>query len=151
MRMMKKKLKLIGIKHCLLLSTLIIFAGCSTSPEKQDQIMSVQKRRIANLEKALDQKQKVITELKANRWANKPVKKSLKLALRPMIKQIKLKNWVKALKMSSDLKEKYPNSLILTKYRYSIFKKMGLDNQALQEKQRFDKLQAIRKKGSLIR
>lgn len=71
--------------------------------------------------------------MKADRWANKPVKIDEGLALRPLKKQIKKKQWVEALKTSRHLKRKYPNSVKLAFYRYSIFKKMGLKKQAMTE------------------
>ncbi len=148
--MMKKKINYNRIKYCLLVSVLFIVSGCA-SQDKQDKIMKVQKRRIVSLERELDQKQKLISELKASRWAKEPVKKSTKLALRPMIAEIKNKNWVKALKISSELKKSYPNNLTLARYRYSIFKKMGLDKHAKQEKIRYKKLLSVTNKGKTVR
>ncbi len=128
--------------YCLFLSSLFIVSGCATSG-KQKRILNVQQRRIQSLEKELVRKQRVISKLKANRWAKKPVKKSIKLAIRPLVKAVKKKDWVRALKLSSKLKEEYPRNKLLARYRYSIFKKMGLEKQAIAERNRYKKLQAV--------
>lgn len=119
-------------KHCLSILTLFIVSGCAL-PTKKDQVIGIQKVRIQKLEQQLENKNKVIAELKVQKWVKKPVKVDEALALKPLQRKIQKKQWIKALRLSSALKKQYPHSIELKKYRVMIFKKMGLNKQASRE------------------
>ena len=137
-------------KYCALALTVTILSGCST-PEKKQQLLSLQKRRILKLEKQVTKQTKYIDKLKAQKWTNKPVRVGEKLALRRLKKIMRQKKWVKALKLSSRIKKRYPKSRTLAKYRYVIFSKMGLTKQADSENRRFRKLQANRDRERIVK
>ena len=139
--MKKQKQKLNGKLYCLGLACVFIFTGCVSSGKK-DQIVKIQKVRIKQLEKQLQSKNKTIEKLKVQKWVNKPVQMSSKVALQPLKKLIKQKRWVEALKMSYQLKNKYPRSRRLAYYRIKILKKMGLSKQAAREAQHLRKLRS---------
>lgn len=146
--MSKEKLNPHRNKYCLLLVGFLIFSGCA-SETKKDEILGIQRNRIVKLERDLSRKNKIINELKAERWVKKPVKVSEATAFKPLREKIKIKDWVGALRVSSTLKQKHPNSLTLARYRYSIFKKMGLMNQANQELDWLKKLKAQASRKSI--
>jgi hypothetical protein len=132
--MTKKKYNSIQNKYCLSLLSLIIFIGCSTS-KKEDEIARLQRVRIQKLERRVARQDKIITDLKQSRWIKKPADFSEGQALLPLKKLMTEKRWVEALKKSSELKRRYPNSRLLSRYRVTIFKKMGLKKQAHKEAQ----------------
>lgn len=126
-------------KYCLALSLVFIFSGCS-SPSKKNQLLSLQQRRIKKLEHQLKKKDRQIQKLKTSRWVNKPIRKDETLAFKPLRQLIRQKNWPRALQVSSELKKQYSSSAQLRIYRYQIFSKMGLLEQANQEKRMARKL-----------
>lgn len=147
--MKKTFFKITVNKYCLPLMLLLIFSGCSSS-EKKNELLSLQKRRIQKLETQLEKKEQVIQKLKTDRWLNKPIHKHEKLALLPLNKLIKDKRWAQALRLSSELKKSYPNSVKLRVQRYKIFSKLGLKKQALNERRAAKKLLLGRRKGSSV-
>ena len=104
--------------------------------------MSLQKQRIVHLEHELKKKDQLIDKMKAHKWAKAKVKVPESLALKPLKKKIAQKKWIQALKLSGRLKKRFPRSYKLARYRYLIFKKMGLTKQALNELGTMKKLQA---------
>ena len=142
----KKSLSTVN-KYCLWFLCLFIVSGCATE-SKRDQIVGIQKVRIKKLEKQLKQQNKIIAQLKAKKWIKAPVKKSASRALKPLKTLINNNQWVAALKLSSTLKQQYPRSRKLARYRVKIFKKMGLEKQAMDELKSLKKMKARTKKRS---
>lgn len=135
-------------KCCQLIVGLLIFSGCSTV-DKKDEIVDLQRRRIHKLENALEQKSQLIQDMKVKKWVNLPVKAPEKIAFKPMMSQIKAKDYVGALKTSSQLKKKYPESSRLMKIRVKLFRIMGLKKQANSEINSFRKFRAQMNRKSI--
>lgn len=112
---------------------IFIVSGCATE-SKKSQLLSLQQKRIQNLEKQLELDKKLIGKMKREQWVNRPIVKDESLALRPLKLLIKKNKWGEALHLSSQLKDQYPKSVRLRIYRHNIFKKMGLTQQAENEK-----------------
>ena len=130
---MKKKDKIHKIKYCLLLSSLFIFSGCSSTGSKKEKILRVQNQRIQNLESLLKKKNREIARLKQTHWLRK--KKTEKShAFKKLQTAIQNRQWAAALQQSAYLKKRYPRSHKLKKMRIHIFESMGLFDQAEAEK-----------------
>ena len=91
-------------------------------------------------------KNKIIENNKIKKWGSSPTMIPERVALMPLREEIKKRQWVKALKLSSSLKKKYPRSIQLSKYRVAIFKKMGLRKQAISEMNDYKKIVSYRKR-----
>ena len=118
--------------YCLWFAALFIVSGCSTQ-SKRENIIGIQKIRIQKLEKQLARKNNVISKFKVQKWTRQAPSVPESKALKVLKNKMKNKQWVSALKLSGKLKEFYPKSITLAKYRMLIFKKMGLKKQAFKE------------------
>ena len=144
---MKKNSKNKLIKYCFLFFSICIVSGCA-SKDKQSKLIAVQKRRIHVLENRLQKTEKRLDRFKSKQWL-KTSAHDKKRSLRQIKSLISQRKWIPALKKSSQLKKKYPKSITLRRYRFQIFKGMGLKKQALKEKGIYDRLRAQKSsKGS---
>ncbi len=118
--------------YCLWILGLFIVSGCASQTKKQN-LLGIQKIRIQKLEQQLAKKNEVIAKMKVRKWVSEPPPIPETEALKPLKQKIAKKQWVSALRLSTQLKQSYPQSRTLIKYRVAIFKKMGLKKQAIQE------------------
>ena len=136
-------------KYCLWILCLFIVSGCANKT-KQSRVIGIQKIRIKRLEQQLAAKNKIIEDIKTDKLIRTPPPVPLSKALLPLKKKMRKKQWVSALKLSSELKKQYPTSLRLAKYRIAIFKKMGLEKQASSEVHSIKKIISSKRKAKRI-
>lgn len=131
--MMKKKNNLTRFSTCFAPLTVIIVAGCAT-PEKKTKLVDIQRSRIEVLQKELEKKEQLISELKAKDWMKRPVLVDERIALKKLSYLVHEKKWAQALKESSRLKKDYSHSVALRTFRYKIFQSLGLASKAMEER-----------------
>lgn|GEM_PF-2899299 len=119
-------------------------AGCANSQHKKE-IIEIQKNRIEKLEKYARKQKRTIEKLKAKAWSKPPVEDS-SAGQSQLEKLIRQKKWVSALKKSSELRERYPNSEKVLETRIFILRKMGLNKEANVEQKNL--LSKIKRTGS---
>ena len=131
--MTKKKILSPLNRYCLSFGLIIIVSGCATS-DRSSKVIAIQKSRIQKLEQQLERKNLQIQKLKVGSWIKKPIRPNEDLAFINLHKMIVQKKWIAALKESGRLKSQFPESVKLSSYRYRIFNKMGLKEQAASER-----------------
>ena len=134
-----RKLRKAPIQYCVTLFLALTISGCSSGSKKKDQIISIQKRRIQILESQLRKKSMEIEKQKVCHWMEAG---SEQIDMGSLKKWIQKKDWPQALRESHRLKEIYPKSPELSSYRYKIFMEMGLEEQAIRERQILRQLRA---------
>ena len=137
------------LKCCLLFLLTSMLASCA-STDKQERIISVQKRRIINLQKQIKRQDNLLAKLKSKEWAKVSKKNQKRRKFRgdmaKLDQLIKNRQWVKALRHSANLKQVYPKALSVRRRRVKIFNRMGLKKQANTELINLQKLQSKKKK-----
>ena len=126
------------IQYYLPLFLVLTISGCSSN-SKEDQMISIQKHRIQILESQLNKKSMEMEKQKVCHWMEAGWEQ---IDMGSLKKWIQKKDWPQALKESHRLKKIHPESIELSSYRYRIFMELGLEEQALREKQVLRELRA---------